>query len=306
MRPLALSDEKEENMKLRDALAGAPQKLAVAFCILSIHFAAVAAPLPQEKMKAEEVLAKHLASIGPADALAAIKSLVAVGNSKAITRTNAVKELTGVAQLASEGDKVLLAILFNSTTYPHEKAAYNGQSQSVAILPDGKRSILGNFLVAHNTPFKQGLIGGVLSTAWPLLNTGAELPKLSYAGTDKFNNRPVYKLKYDSRKSGGLQISLLFDAETFHHVRTEYQYAVSARMGATPEESVSQRESRYKLVEEFSDFKTEGKLTLPHIYKIRYTVEEPTNTQMLEWILTFSQFAFDEPIDAKAFSIASS
>lgn len=288
---------------MRNPLTRALQKLSTLVFILATCSTLTAAPFPWQKMKAEDVVAKHLAAIGPADALASIKSLIAIGSSKAITRTNAVKELVGVAQLASEGDKVLLAILFNSTAYPHEKAAYNGQSQSVAILPDGKRSILGTFLVAHDTPFKQGLIGGVLSTAWPLLNTGAEMPKLSYSGTDKINNRQVHKLKYDSRKSGGLQVSLFFDAETFHHVRTEYQYAISAPMGRTPEESVSQLESRYKLLEEFSDFKTEGKLTLPHTYKIRYTIEERNNTQMLEWILNFSQFAFDDQIDAKAFNV---
>ena len=289
---------------MRNPLARTLQKLLTLVFMLTICSAlVVAAPLPGQKMKAEEVVAKHLAAIGSADALASLKSLVAIGNSKAITRTNAVKELVGVAQIASEGDKFLLAILFNSTSYPHEKAAYNGQSLTVAMLPDGKRSILGNFLVAQGAPFKQGLIGGVLSTAWPLLNTGAEMPKLSYSGTEKINNRQAHKLKFDPRKSGDLQINLFFDAETFQHVRTEYQYSVSARMGRIAEESVSQLESRYKLVEEFSDFKTEGKLTLPHTYKIRYTIEEQSTTQMLEWVLNFSQFGFDDPIDAKAFNV---
>ncbi|HEX8921228.1 MAG TPA: hypothetical protein VF766_07100 [Pyrinomonadaceae bacterium] len=282
------------------------KKLLFVFFILTLTSAAtVAASLPQDKLKAEDVLAKHLASIGPADALADVKSLIAVGDVKAVTRTNAVKELMGVSQLGSEGDKVLLALLFNSTTYPFEKAGFNGQNLTAAILPDGKRSILGTFLIDHDAPFKQGLIGGVLSTAWPLLNTGAELPKLSYSGTDKINNRKMHKLKFDPRKSSGLQISLFFDAETFQHVRTEYQYSKSARMGNTPEESISQLESRYKVVEEFSDFKPEGKLTLPHTYKLRYTIEEQNNTQMLEWTMNFSRFAFNESIDAAAFNVSS-
>lgn len=292
---------------MRNALALPLKKLVAAFCILTITSAAVAAlPLPQEKLKAEDVLARHLAAIGPADALAAVKSLIGIGKVRAVTRTNAVKELTGVTQIASEGDKVLLAMLFNSTTYPFEKVSYNGQNLTAAIWPDGKRSSLDTFLIDHDAPFKQGLIGGVLSTAWPLLNTGADMPKLSYSGTDKVNNRQAHKLKYDPRKSSGLQISLFFDAETFQHVRTEYQYTKSARMGATPEQSISQLESRYKVVEEFSDFKTEGKLTLPHTYKIRYTIEEQNNTQMLEWTMVFSQFAFNEQIDAAAFNLSAS
>lgn len=285
---------------MRNTLA---RKLSTLAFMLAICSNLVAAPSSAQKMKAEEVVAKHLAATGSADALTSLKSIVAIGKSKAITRTNAVKELAGVAQIASEGNKFLLAILFNSTSYPHEKVAYNGQSHTVGILPDGKRSILGNFLVAQSAPFKQGLMGGVLSTAWPLLNTGTEMPKLSYSGTEKINNRQTHKLRFDPRKSGDLQINLFFDAETFHHVRTEYQYRISARMGSVPEESISQLESRYKLIEEFSDFKTEGKLTLPHTYRIHYTIEEQSTTQMLEWILNFSQFAFDDPIDAQAFNI---
>jgi hypothetical protein len=275
--------------------------LALLFALTTYHTVHTA-PALQGKLKAEDVVSRHVASIGSADDLAAVKSLVAVGSSNASTRTSAVKQLVGVSQIASEGDKVLLALLFNSTSYPFEKAGYNGQNLNVPKLPDGKRSVLGEFLVTHGTPFKQGLVGGVLSTAWPLRATGPDAPKLSYSGTGEINDRKVHKLKYDPRKSGGLQITLYFDAETFQHVRTEYQYAVAARMGALPEQSVSQSESRYKLVEDFSDLRAEGKLTLPHTYKIRYTVEGQS-TQMFEWTMVFSQFVFNEQIDARAFSL---
>lgn len=287
---------------MRRNFADKHKGLLAVFFILIISFGTVAAPIPPDKMKPEEVVAKHLAAIGPADALASVKSVIVIGNARAATRLDAVKGLTGPAQLASDGDKVLLAMLFNSTSYPQERASYNGQNLTLSLLPDGKRSILGNFLKSNDAVFKQGLIGGVLSSAWPLLNITAKNLKLSYSGTKKINDRPVHELKFDPRKSGGMQISLFFDAETFQHVRTEYQYVIAARMGARPEDSISQLESRYKLTEDFSDFKTEGKLTLPHTYKIRCTIEERNNTQMLEWTLTLAQFAFNEPIDANVFS----
>jgi hypothetical protein len=291
---------------LRNAFARPLKKLLFVFLILTITSAAVAAlPLPQEKLKAEDVVAKHLASIGPADALAAVKSIIAVGNGKSFSRMSSIRELKGITQLASEGDKVLLAMIFDSTIYPYEKVGYNGQSQTFSILPDGKRSFLVSFFAGHDAPFKQGLIGGVLSTAWPLLNTGADMPKLSYSGMDKIDNRKVHKLKYDPRRSSGLLINLFFDAETFQHVRTEYQFTIAARMGTIAERSISQLESRYRLLEDFSDFKREGKLMLPHTYKIRYTIEEQNSTQELDWTIDFSRFAFDEPIDVAAFSVTS-
>ncbi len=266
------------------------------------------------------MIARHLAAIGSQEALAAIKSRVAVGNAKAVSRSNAVRDIAGVAQLASEGDKVVFAMIFNSTSYPYEKAGYDGQKMTVALWEtSGKRSALAEFLMSQEAVFKQGLIGGVLSSAWPLLNVEAKSPKLSYAGTKKINEREAHEIKYSPRKGGGsMQITLFFDAETFQHVRTEYQYLVSARMGARPgglstappvlgpsstTDTGSQTMNRYKLVEEFSDFKKEGELTLPHAYKLRLTVDAQSPLQ-LEWDVNFTQFSFNQPIDANAFNVS--
>jgi hypothetical protein len=288
------------------------QLLAVFFILMISSGAVVAAPIPADKMKPEEVVAKHLASIGPADALAAIKSRIMLGNAKVMSRSSAVREIVGVAQFASEGDKVLLAMVFNTSGYSFEKAGYDGQKMTVALMETtGQRSALGDFLLSQDTIFKQGLIGGALSSAWPLLDLTSKQPKLSYAGTKKIDDRQVHELKYSPRKGGGnLQISLFFDAETFRHVRTEYQFSVSARMSSRPAASVgstagtTQLLDRYKLVEDFSDFRTEGKLTLPHTYKLRLAIDAQDSAKLIEWVMNFSQFAFDQPIEAAAFNVA--
>jgi hypothetical protein len=95
--------------------------------------------------------------------------------------------------------------------------------------------------------------------------------------------------------------NLYFDAETFQHVRSQYEYTVSARQGSRAEASVSQRDNRYKLVEDFSDFQRTGKLMLPHKYTIELTVETQNRTQTLEWTINFQQFSFTETIDPSVF-----
>ena len=255
-----------------------------------------------DKLSTEELVAKHLASIGPAEEIAAARTRVATGATQARLRlTNTAVELSGPAQLASDGDKFLLAMVFQSNDYPHEKASFDGQNQVIGVLTRGGRTPLGNFLASQPSLLKHGLFGGVLSSAWPLLNLERREAKLSYAGTDKINGKAVHKLKYVPRNAGDLNITLYFDATTFQHVRSQYEYVISARQGAVAETSVSQRDTRYKLVEDFSDFQPTGKLTLPHTYTIDLTVELPTRTQTLEWAINFQQFAFNEPIDANVF-----
>lgn len=295
---------------MRDTLTRKHKQLLAGFFIFLLFSGVVAMPIPPDKMKPEEVVAKHLASIGTPDALASVKSRIMVGNSKAFTHSNKINTpvaRTGPAQIASEGNKVLLAMIFNSTSYPFEKAGYDGQKLTIGLLESGKRSALGNFLMSYDTIVKQGLIGGALSSAWPLLNLDSKNAKLSYSGTKKINDRQVHELKYMPRNAGGnLQISLFFDAETFRHVRTEYQHVIPARMGITPEESISQLENRYKLVEEFSDFKLEDNLMLPHTYKLRLSIEEQNNTQVFEWEINLSQFVFNQTLDVAAFNVAKS
>ncbi len=125
---------------------------------------------------------------------------------------------------------------------------------------------------------------------------------MSYEGSKKIDGRQVHELKYS--KTGDLKVSLFFDAETFQHVRTEYKFTLPAQMSAVPTDSASQKESNFKMIEEFSDFKTtESKLTLPHTYKIRLVIEMPQRTQTLDYAMTFSQFAFNQPVEAAMFSL---
>ena len=62
---------------------------------------------------------------------------------------------------------------------------------------------------------------------------------------------------------------------------------------------MSQRESRFKLVEEFSDFRPEGGLTLPHTYSLQFTVFQLNNSLALGLTITLDKFTFDYPIEAK-------
>jgi len=57
------------------------------------------------------------------------------------------------------------------------------------------------------------------------------------------------------------------------------------------------------MVEEFSLFKKEGDLTLPHVFKIKLSVDTQNGTFLAEWVIKLTQFEFDQKIDQSAFNL---
>lgn len=277
-------------------------KLIFTTVLASIFFAA---PMSHahEKFTPEEIVSKHLDSIGSEKARSAVTTRIIAGTSHVIFRTTPVGQATGRAVLASEGLKSLIGMSFRSPVYPQEEFGFNGNSFIAAFVTPGIRSSLGSFLMNHDLVFKQGLMGGTLSSSWFLLDMSRRNPHLEYAGVKKIENRTLHELKYQPPGGSELKISIFFDEKTFEHVRTEYRRVIAATTGNRTYTNVEERESRYKMVEEFSDYKTEDQLNLPHVYKIELTVDTQSGTFAGEWLMKLTQFNFNQKIDPNSFSI---
>jgi hypothetical protein len=286
---------------MRRGLAGklASNALAIALLIPSQTSTSSAG----EKLKPEEVVARHLESIGTAKARAAVTTRIISGNSLVIFRTPPPGQAGGRCVLASEGVKSLIGMIFPSPVYPREQLGYDGNNFMAAFATPGVRSVLGNFLMTHPLVFKQGLMGGTLSSAWPLLEL-TRSPQLEYAGIRKIDKRALHELKYLPRGGSDLQVRLFFDQQTFQHVRTEYERVIAASIGTRSAIDTKETETRYKMVEEFSDFKVEGGLNLPHAYRIKLAVDAKGGTFLGEWVINLTRFIFNEPIDPSSFNIS--
>lgn len=282
------------------------------------------------KLTPDEIVAKHLESIGTADAISAVKTRVIMANgSVGSARAYGGAIPKGPAQFASDSNKVLLAMIFNSNEFPYEKAAFDGKDQSVG-LPNGQRTPLSEFLNAKKSILKEGLLGGALSSAWPLLDVKGRKAKLEYGGTDVVDGRPVYKLKYIPRDE--LKVTLFFDAETFQHVMTQYQYSVEVSLGASSTDIQSQKDF-FSMTERFGDFRKVGALTLPFSYTItvdsqknsstsaqvipgqgvpgggRVVSVSPTSIQgigsgAIRYTFNIAQVYFNEPLEASVFKVS--
>lgn len=273
---------------------------------LSLLFLADPSSSATNKITAEELVAKHLESIGTAQARAAVKSRIIAGNSVVVFRTEPKGQAAGRAVLASEGPRNLIGMSFPSPVYPREQLGYDGDGFMAAFVTPGVRSMLGSFLMTHAQIFKQGLMGGTLSSAWPLLDLRNRNPRLESAGEKKVDNRTLHELKYLARGGSDLQVRLFFEQANFQHVRTEYERVIAAPTGDRAYTNIEEREIRYKMVEEFSDFKNEGGLTLPHTYKIKLLVDSKGGTFLADWEITLTHFSFNERIDPNSFTIGAS
>ncbi len=273
------------------------------FCALL--FAALlgcAAQASAQKMKAEDVVAKHLEALGKAELRAPTRTRSVTGGIAVVLRNSAGGgRPEGEALIATDGQKILYITEFKQADYPFERMGFDGKKVTVRQYRPGRRTAFGEFVLSHEVLFKEGLIGGALSSAWPLLNLAERGAKLGYDGTAKVNGREAHKLSYKPKKGSDLKIKLYFDAQTFNHLRTEYDRVVAATMGPVPGSSAGRIDTRYHLAEDFGEFKDEKGLMLPHSYRMEYMVTSEIGPVLLDWNFQLNNFTFDEPINPALF-----
>lgn len=284
---------------------------ALAFALLAALLPSTphaAAPPADDKMKAEDVIAKHLAAIGPEAARSAAQTRIVGGSSRAVFKARSTSgAIDGQIVIASDDNKVVIGMKFDAPNYPGERFGFDGKKFTVGYLTPGVRSPLGNFALTNGEIFKEGLVGGTLTSAWALLDVAGRKAKVEYGGTDKVNDRPAHKLRYSPNKGSDLKITLYFDAETFHHVRTQYDRVIGARLGSGGiDNQTQQQETRYKIVEDFGDYKEEGKLQLPHSYKLQLEINKTAGSSLDRWEMALDQFTFDQEIDDRMFNVETS
>jgi len=178
----------------------------VSICVLSILTLYLALPgllAEDAKLKAEDVLAKHLASIGTPEARAAVQNRVVSGTVQMAYRVGQTGQLAGEIIIISEGRKFLHGIKLSALNYPGDQFAFDGDKVFIAQAQPGERSIFSQFIYDNEVIVKEGLLGGTLSTAWPLLDLTARQAKLDYNGLKKIEGKALHEVKYRAKKGGG-------------------------------------------------------------------------------------------------------
>lgn len=254
-------------------------------------------------MKPEDIVAKHLDSIGTAEARAAVKSRVVQGKLTFKVLVGGGGSVEGTWGRVSQQRKSNFVMRFGIGNYRGEQFVYDENKTYIAADTSSlKRSRFGEFVHSQDYIIKEGLLGGELSTGWALQTLDQNGARLVYGGLKKIDGHQVLDLEYHSKKSSDMRIDLYFDPETYHHVKTTYAMSITAGMGTTITNSVNQQDIRYTIEERFSDFKAQDGITLPTTYSIEYTQEvQSGNTEVYHWDMTADKILDNVGLDPKNF-----
>ncbi|MEK6299894.1 MAG: hypothetical protein AABO41_04165 [Acidobacteriota bacterium] len=275
----------------------------ILFQVCVLLFASSAGVAQEKPIEIPELVSRHLDAVGSASARTAVKSRFAQGTVKFIGRIGITSNLEGTVGFVSLRPKTRYSVKFAALQYPGEQLAYDGKNVDVGFLPAGRRSPLSLFIQQQDLPLKDGLIGGVLSTGWPLMKDPVPA-RLEYKGTRKIDARLLHVVTYRQQKgSPDLKVTLFFDPETFRHIRTEYEFRIGARLGIGPNQSNVVQESVYLLSEDFDDFRKVDGLTLPHKCKIQLSVQANASQLLMDWNISLGQIAHNQAIEDNVFTL---
>ena len=90
-------------------------------------------------------------------------------------------------------------------------------------------------LAANDVILRDGLLGGVLNAAWPLLALEARAARVSYEGLKKLDGRDLHRLCYRAKKGqNDLDVLIYLEPDTWRRLATVYTAARAQNITGDP------------------------------------------------------------------------
>jgi len=187
----------------------------------------------------------------------------------------------------------------------------------------GQKSPIAEFLFRFNGIMKEGMLGGALSTAWPLLDIQKKQVDMKCRKT-RIDGKELYELEYHPQKGfGNMKIRMYFDPTTFRHVRTDYYVSIKEDATARSSDTTdpmgdknvikaanpngimpigqAREDSHYTLTEKFDDFKSR-RHNAPYRYILEYSIDGNGHAFIGHWTFSANNLAFNQlNLDPKIF-----
>lgn len=240
-------------------------------------------------LTAAEIISKHLAAAGGKEAIAKIKSRVAIGTAQ--------KDSDAAAPVA-----------IVSETPNRISAIYQFKEYNWQLTYDGAKAIFrpafsrASSAIMHK--YEDMLATGTMFNGVSLYNvlteSDSEKVKLEAKGTKKIQGRPAYVVEL---KRGKQPVRLYFDTETFMWVRTDYgSVRITKDLGRFTNEAASKdEETTYDFYVETSDFKNVDGVKLPFRLVVAATAPILRQKTAGTIVATINEYRHNIPIDPGMF-----
>jgi len=271
------------------------------FCFVFGLMAASTVSAQKEKLSPEEIIAKHIGSLGKKEYIADATRRMAIAGSDFLIRSNSAKA-TGRAVLASDGKNMAFFSTFNMRDYGMERIGVFSDKIEIPLVTNGRRSTLGSWLNAYDRTLNDRIFGGTIFSSWLFLQPSSEWGKMETEGKKKIGDRDAWVISYSPKKglSGDSSIKLYFDAENFHHLRTVYRqgetesgfYDTGSRknQGTVSDWGSNMASNGSTLTEDFGDYREDAGLMLPHKYAIVLNIDSASGTNEFKYTLNIEEY----------------
>ncbi|MBX3244902.1 MAG: hypothetical protein KF685_10635 [Acidobacteria bacterium] len=243
-----------------------------------------------QKLKAEEVIAKHIEAIGGIENFKKIEKRAAAGSVKFRSKQPA-KETDGRAVIASDKNNQMFFLQLNSQEYPNEKIGYFAEKTELPFVTAGARSPLGAFLADHDSLLREGLFLGVLNGKWALINTEETGSKIRNVGGKNVDGQKTVGIEYTPKGVGSQEFSvrMYFDAKSFHHLRTVYTRQIQSSPD-TFGQLGRQAGVKQTLTETYGEHRAVDGLVLPHSYTAHYVTDSNSGVYEFVWKVDIAEY----------------
>jgi len=271
----------------------------------------------ENRLSPEEIIARHLQSLGSSDQINKAKKRMAIGGSEFIIRLRSATAV-GRAVLASDGQNMAFFSTFNMSDYKMERIGIFSDKIDIPFVIPGRRSPLGSWLTAYDRTINDRIFGGTVFSTWLFSREKSEWGKMETEGKKKIGDREAWVVSYTPTKSlkAGSFIRLYFDTETFRHLRTVYRqtetengfYDTGTRgsnKGSTGRDwDASMASNSSTLTEDFEEYRKEGGLVLPHKYGIKLSVDSAAGTSEFKWDFSIEEYRIADNFPPNFFSFS--
>jgi hypothetical protein len=240
----------------------------------------------KDKLSGTEIINKHLAAVGGKQALAKIKTRVAIGTARKDSDTAAP-----MAVMSEAPNRVSAIYQFQGFNW---QLSYDGAKSIV-------RPVLGRASAPVMQKYEEMLATGTMFNSISLYNVLAQgesdNAKFEAKGIKKVKGRPTYAVEM---KRGKDKATLYFDAENFMWVRTDYGSISFTKEMATLVGNKDQ-EATFDFYVETSDFKEVDGLKLPFKLELVATAPILKQKSVGTIVATISEYRHNIEIDPKMF-----